>query len=126
MFFQKNIFFDTHKDLLLLYFKVKIGLYKSAIFFLVFCPFFFRAAPAAYRGSQARGLIRATAAGLRHSHSNVRYQLHHDLHHSSRQHLILNPLREVRDRTRNLIVPSWIRFCCTTTGTPKSAIFYAR
>ena len=32
---------------------------------------FFRAAPAAYRGSQARGLTGAAAAGLRHSHSNV-------------------------------------------------------
>ena len=32
----------------------------------------FRAAPAAYGGSQARGQIRATAAGLRHSHSNAR------------------------------------------------------
>jgi len=29
------------------------------------------AAPVAYGGSQARGLIRATAAGLRQSHSNV-------------------------------------------------------
>ena len=35
----------------------------------------FRAAPAAYRGSQARGLIRATAAGLRRSHSNARSEL---------------------------------------------------
>ena len=33
---------------------------------------FFRAAPAAYGDSQARGLIRATAAGLHHSHSNAR------------------------------------------------------
>ena len=32
----------------------------------------FRAAPAAYGGSQAKGLIRATAARLRHSHSNAR------------------------------------------------------
>ena len=30
-----------------------------------------RAAPAAYGGSQARGRIRAIAAGLRHSHSNA-------------------------------------------------------
>ena len=29
----------------------------------------FRAAPVAYGGSQARGPIRATATGLRHSHS---------------------------------------------------------
>ena len=33
--------------------------------------FFFRAALAAYGVSQARGLIRATAAGLRHNHSNL-------------------------------------------------------
>ena len=43
-------------------------------------PFFFfklfRAAPTAYGGSQARGLIRATTASL---------------HHSSRQRQILNP-----------------------------------
>jgi len=31
---------------------------------------FFRAAPKAYGGSQARGLIGAVAAGLHHSHSN--------------------------------------------------------
>ena len=31
----------------------------------------FRAALAAYGGSQARGLIRAVAAGLHHSHSNA-------------------------------------------------------
>ena len=41
-----------------------------------------------------------------------------DLHHSSQQHWILNPLSEARDRTGNLIVPSWIHFHCTTTGTP--------
>ena len=40
------------------------------------------------------------------------------LHHSSRQHWILNPLSEAKDRTRNLIVPSQIRFCCATMGTP--------
>ena len=31
-----------------------------------------------------------------------------NLHHSSWQHWILNPLREARDRTRNLMVPSRI------------------
>ena len=34
--------------------------------------FLFRAAPKAYGGSQVRGPIRATAAGLCHSHSNTR------------------------------------------------------
>ena len=40
-----------------------------------------------------------------------------DLHHSSQQRQILNPLSEARDRTDNLMVPSWIHFCCATTGT---------
>ena len=41
-----------------------------------------------------------------------------DLHHSSHRQ-ILNPLREARDWTHNLVVPSWIRFHCATMGTPK-------
>ena len=42
-------------------------------FFCLFCPF--RAVPAAYGGSQARGLIEAIAAGLRQRHSNARSEL---------------------------------------------------
>ena len=38
--------------------------------FIYFC--FSRAAPTAYGGSQARGPVGATAAGLRHSHSKAR------------------------------------------------------
>ena len=47
------------------------------------------------------------------------------LHHSSRQHWILNPLSKARDRTHNLMVPhqicfrcSQICFRCTMMGTP--------
>ena len=43
---------------------------SSSSYYLVFCPF--RAALAAYGGSQARGLIGAAAAGFRQSHSNAR------------------------------------------------------
>ena len=43
------------------------------LFIFVFC--LFRATPTAYVGSQARGLIRAVAAGLCHSHSNTRSKL---------------------------------------------------
>ena len=40
--------------------------------FLFFCLFVFsRATPAAYGGSQAKGLIGTVAAGLRQRHSNV-------------------------------------------------------
>ena len=38
--------------------------------------FFFRAAPTVYGGYQARGQIRATAAGLHQSHSNAGYEPH--------------------------------------------------
>ena len=40
---------------------------------IVFC--FFRAAPVAYGGCQARGRIGATAADLHHSHSNAGSEL---------------------------------------------------
>ena len=56
-------------------------IHEDAGFFCLFL-LFFRAAPAAYGDSQARGPIRATAASL---------------HHSSRQLQILNPLSEARD-----------------------------
>ena len=41
-----------------------------------------------------------------------------NLHHSSWQCWVLNPLSKARERTLNLMVPSWIRFHCATTGTP--------
>ena len=43
---------------------------------LIFFFLFLRAAPSAYGGSQARGQIRAAAAGLHHSHNNTRSELH--------------------------------------------------
>ena len=42
-----------------------------------------------------------------------------DLHRSSRQHWILNPLSKARDRTCNLMDTSQIRFRCATMGTPQ-------
>ena len=42
-----------------------------------------------------------------------------DLHHSSRQCRILNPLSEARDWTLNITVPSQICFRCPTMGTPR-------
>ena len=80
--------------------------------------FLFRAVPEAHGGSQARGLIGATAAV--YLTATAIWDLSHifNLHHSSWQQQILNPLSEARDRTCNLIVPSRIRFHCTTTGTP--------
>ena len=45
--------------------------------------------------------IGATAAGLRHSHSNLESEPFCDLHHSSRQHQMPNPLSKARD-------PTWV------------------
>ena len=44
-----------------------------------------------------------------------------DLHHSSRQRWILNPLSKARDRTCILMVPSQICSHCITTETPNSS-----
>ena len=38
--------------------------------------FFFRAAPLAYGGSQAKGPMEAMASGHSHSHSNTRFKQH--------------------------------------------------
>ena len=49
-----------------------------SVLFFVFCFLlsFFRAAPLAYGGSQARSLIRAVASSLRQSHSNEESEPH--------------------------------------------------
>ena len=41
-----------------------------------------------------------------------------ELHCSSQQHQILNPLRESRDWTHFLMDTSWVRYPWATTGTP--------
>ena len=46
----------------------------SETIFVIF--FLFRAAPTAWRGSQARGPIGATAGGLHHSYSNTGFEPH--------------------------------------------------
>ena len=51
--------------------------YQLSQNFFFFCLFAFsRATPAAYVGSQARGLIGAVADGLRQSHSNAGSEMH--------------------------------------------------
>ena len=73
------------------------GLSSSSFCFCLFV--FSRAAPRAYRGSQARGPIGTVDSGLHHSCVC-------DLHHPSLQCQILNPWSEARDRIHNLMVPS--------------------
>ena len=92
--------------------------YLSIIFFLSL----FRAAPVAYGGSQASGLIGAVAASYARATAMPDPSCVCPLHHSSQQHWILNPLSEARNWTRNLISPSQIHFCCATAGTPTSMV----
>ena len=74
--------------------------------------------PKTYGSSQARGQIRAVAAGLLHSHGNARS----DLCHSSQHHWIWirNPLSKARDQTCVLMDTGGVRFHCTTMGIPIS------
>ena len=67
------------------------------------------AAPAAYGGSQARGRIRDVDTQAYARATATRDPSHVcDLHHSSQQRRMVNPLSKGRDRTRNLMVPSRI------------------
>ena len=55
------------------------GVHEDVFFlfcFVLSCFVFSRAAPVAYGGTQARGLIGAAAASLHHSHSNMGSELH--------------------------------------------------
>ena len=47
-----------------------------------------------------------------------------NLHHSSQQRWIPNPLSKVRDRTRHLMVTSLIHFRCATTGILNNSWFW--
>ena len=81
--------------------------YFIYLFIYLFSLFAFSgAAPKAYGGSQARGLIGAVAYARA---TGTPPRCICNLHNSSRQRRILNPLSKSRDRARNLMVPSWIR-----------------
>ena len=54
---------------------IQLYIYRQVCFFFFFF-LLFRATSSAYRNSQAKGLIRATAAGLHHSHSNSTSEPH--------------------------------------------------
>ena len=49
----------------------------------------------------------------------------YDLHHSSWQYQVPNPLSEARDQTCILMDTSWIHFHCGTTGTPLNSYLHA-
>ena len=80
--------------------------------FFVFCFLFFPFLGLLSRHMEVPrlgGLTRAVAAGYTRATATRDLSRVCDLHHSSRQRLILNPLREARDQTQNLMAPSQIR-----------------
>ena len=70
----------------------------------------FRAAPAAYGSSQARGRIEAVTADLHHSHSTAGSELLLRPTPPLTATRILNPLSEAGDQTRVLMDTSWVRY----------------
>ena len=92
------ILYKTHTYKTYLYVFIYIHTHVCGFFIVVlFCFCLFRAAPTAHGSSQAKGKIGAVDTDLHHSHSNAGPEPHLQLHHSSRQHQILNPLNEARD-----------------------------
>ena len=83
--------------------RVSAHLSVHGIYEIIPCPAcVFMAAPAAYRSSQARDPIGVATAGLRHSHGNTGSEPHSQPTphaYSSRQHQILDPLSQAKDRT---------------------------
>ena len=71
------------------------------VFFLFCFPAFSRATLMAYGGSQARDLIGAYTRAIAMQDPSLIC----NLHHSSQQHRIFNPLSRARDGTCNLMVP---------------------
>ena len=107
-------------------FKIK-SLFKWLTVGSCFCIFIillFRAGPMACRSFQAGGRIVATATGLHHSHTTQDPRFVCDLHCSSQQCLIPNPLSEARDQICILMNTSQIHFHCVKTGTPRILLFH--
>ena len=85
-----------------------VGLGVKPIFY--FC-FIFRAAPAGYGGSRLEVESELQLPAYTTATATWDPSCICDLHHSSQQHQILNPLIETRDGTHVLMDPSWDHFC---------------
>ena len=96
---------------------ILIFIYLFIIYLLLF-----RAAPMAYGSSQARGWTRDAAAGLHHSHSNIRSKLH--LQPTPQQYQIFNTLSEARDQTHILMNTIWLIMHWTAMGLLNLQILY--
>ena len=92
---------------------------KGGFLLLLLLFFFFRDAPIAYGGSQATGQnieLYLLAYATTTETQNPSYTC--NLHHSSQQYRIFNPLSRARDWTHVLMDTSQIHFGWATVGTP--------
>ena len=121
-----------------LYLKEVQILVESSWYFFLFLFCFFRAAPAAYAGSQVKGQLRATASKLFY---NTAATLHCSCHPTPqlpsyitatatqgwsriatwRQCQILNPLSEVREQTGVFMDTGQVHYHWATVGTPENS-----
>ena len=83
------------------YSEARVSKFGALQLFPIFPSFLFFFLFFAYGGSQAGGPISYSCWPMP----------------APRQRWILNPRSEARDRTRNIMVPSWICFRCAMTGT---------
>ena len=116
MFYHKKTYF-SHKDIYLTARWLKKMLW--VIFFFFFLPFL---GPLPQYMEDPWSRVELELKPLAYARATATQDLSRvcNLHHSSRQRRILNPLNKARDQTRNRMVPSRICFCCATTGTPLS------
>ena len=106
--------------------KTQITIIKSFFPLSLFIYFgLSRATPTAYGGSQARGRNGAVAASLCTVTATWDPSCVCNLHHSSQQYHILNPLREARKWTCILMDASQVCLCWATTETPFFALSLA-
>ena len=89
-------------------------------FVFVFCPF--RAWLVAYGSSQATGLMRTTVVAYTTATATQDPSCICNQHHSSRQHWILNPLSEAKDRIQVLTDASWVCYHWALMGTPRVGV----
>ena len=91
------------------------SIFKKAFGSIPFC-LFFRVAPVAYRSSQARGRVTATAVGLHHSQGSARSKPCLRPTPQLMQHQIPNPLSKARDWTHVFMDTSRIHFRWAING----------
>ena len=101
-------------------------------FFFFGCCFFFfffffgllRAAPTVYGEVPRLGVeLESQPLAYTTAIATPDLSLIHKLCRGLHQCWIFNPLSKAWDQTRNLMVPSWIRFCCARMGIPHFFLF---